>query len=163
MPNCKRKIVRPQDFSKNMDALLRAAKEGRLYIEGPVNYIPSRTEIIREVHSYVNRIQSFTTRKWQPAIDEVWDVILSQDEFLSMLMPGPKTRIFRTFNKYGVMRIIGVLRSFSVYDERYNDSFLCQALENTKEDNAYRSYIGAGFEKRSQLGLMRQILSEIQL
>lgn len=163
MQNKKRRKVCPQDFSDKMEVLLCAAEEGRLFIEEKETGIPSRSQIIEDVRAYVSQIRYCATRQYCDVIDEVWEEIFNHEEFVKMLLPGPKTRRCREFNKYGVMRIIGVLRSFSVYDERYNDTNICQALEHRQNDCSYRCYIGMGFDTRTYLCLMKEILAKINL
>lgn len=159
MQNKKLKKVLPQDLAQNMNALMLAAKEGRLYVDTERKEV-SRTQVINDVRTYVSQIKWLATREWQSAIDDVWEELFSTEEFVGMLMPGKKTRKFRKFNKYGVMRIVGVLRSHNVYDECINDSRLCFELEHTEGDNAYRSYIGMGFEERQMLKKMSEILGK---
>lgn len=89
----------------------------------------------------------------------VWEAIFDEAEFVDMLMPGPKMRKFRDFNKYSVMRLVGVLRSHGVYDECVNDSQMCAALEHTAKDSSYRSYIGLGLESKELRKLVNEVLN----
>ena len=91
----------------------------------------------------------------------MWEAILGEKAFVDLLMPGPKMRKFRDFNKYSVMRLVGVLRSHGVYDECVNDSQLCALLEHTTKDSAYRSYIGLGLESRELRRLLVGLLDAL--
>ena len=145
--------VRPEDF--DVEALLAAAREGRLFVDERKQTV-SREEVKREVRAYVARISPLVTRCYSASIDELWEEILNDDDFVELLMPGDKSRKCRTFNKYNVMRIIGVLREKDVY-ERYSDRKYASLLEQTDRDCSYRSYLGMGLEQRHLLVKIRRI------
>ena len=155
----KLKQVRPEDF--DVEALLAAAREGRLYVDDSKKEV-SRDIIINEVRAYVARISPLVTRRFRSSIDELWEQILSTEEFLLLLTPSCKAKKCREFNKYSVMRIIGVLREKGVY-EYYNDSKYNALLEQTDSDTPYRKYLGMGFEQRHLLREIRNIISQFQL
>ena len=104
----------------------------------------------------------FVTRQYRSSIDDLWDQILSCDDFVSFLTPSSKTRKCQDFNKYNVMCIIGVLRENDVY-ERYSDYKFNAILEQTNKDTPYRKYLGKGLEERHLLVKLRQIVSKYQL
>ena len=153
------KQVSPEDFDVRM--LMQAAREGRLYIEESAR-VYSRSNIINEVRAYVDRINVFVTRPYRSSIDDLWNEILSCDEFIDFLTPSSKTRKCLEFNKYGVMRIIGVLREKDVY-EHYSDRKYVSLLEQTNHDCSYRSYLGMGLDERSMLVIIRQIVAQFKL
>ena len=62
--------VRPEDF--DADALLRAAREGRLFIAPAVEKHP-----LTEVLDYVERIREYATN---PHVREIWEAILSHEQ-----------------------------------------------------------------------------------
>lgn len=153
------KQVRPEDF--DVKALLVAAREGRLYVDESKKEV-SREIIIKEVRAYVGRIKVLVTKEFSSSIDELWDQILSKEEFVVLLTPTCKAKKCRKFNKYSVMRIIGVLREKGVY-EYYNDSKYNALLEQTDKDTPYRKYLGMGFEQRHLLVEIRKIVAQYQL
>jgi len=155
----KLKQVRPEDF--DVKALLAAAREGRLYVDESKKEI-SRDILINEIRAYVGRIQTLVTKDFSSSIDELWEQILSTDDFVEFLTPSNKARKCKVFNKYGVMRIIGVLREKGVY-EYYNDSKYNALLEQTDKDTPYRKYLGMGFEQRHLLLEIREIVAQYQL
>lgn len=110
--------VLPEDF--DVVELWIASCEGRLYLE-PRKV--GRTQIRKEVLLYVDRIRPLVSHIFRPYIDELWEQILACNEFMDYLTPS-KARKFRQFNKYNLMRIIGVLREAGVYepysDRKYN-------------------------------------------
>lgn len=155
----KYKRVRPEDFDAEL--LLAAAREGRLYVDETRNEV-SKEEVIIEVRAYVQRIKVFVTKAFSSSIDDLWEQILSNDDFVTFLTPGCKAKKCRVFDKYNVMRIIGVLREKDVY-ERYSDLKYNALLEQTDKDSPYRKYLGMGLEERHLLVKLRQIVMQFQL
>ena len=153
------KQVRPEDF--DVKTLLAAAREGRLYVDESKKEV-SRDTIIKEVRAYIGRIQTLVTKEFSSSIDDLWEQILSTEEFVVFLTPSSKAKKCREFNKYSVMRIIGVLREKGVY-EYYNDSKYNALLEQTDKDTPYRKYLGMGFEQRHLLMEIRKIVAQYQL
>lgn len=152
------KIVRPEDFDVEM--LLAAAQERRLYIEDNIEEIDSDT-VKSEVRAYVGRIKEFVTPKFSSSIDDLWEKILNTDDFLEFLKKGRGGRKYKAFNKYNLMRIIGVLREKSVYEERSYSKY-SNLLEQTNEDTPYRKYLGMGIEFE-MLKKLREILGSYKL
>lgn len=155
----KLKQVRPEDF--DMKLLLAAAREGRLYIDECKSEV-SREEVIIKVRAYIARIKVFATPKYCPLVDELWEQILATNEFVEFFTPGSRARACRDFDKYNVMRIIGVLREKGVY-EQYSDRKFDAILEPDVKDSPYRRYLGMGIEQRSLLVKLRQIVSCFKL
>jgi len=153
------KQVRPEDF--DVKALMAAAREGRLYVDESKKEV-SRDIIIKEVRAYVERIKVLVTKEFSSSIDDIWEQILSMEDFMQLLTPSRKAKKCRKFNKYSVMRIIGVLREKGVY-EYYNDSKYNALLEQTVKDTPYRKYLGMGLEQRHLLVEIRKIVAQYQL
>ena len=150
------KRVRPEDFDVKM--LMAAAREGRLYVDEREKKV-SRDDVVKEVRAYVERIRVFVTTKYAAVIDELWEQILTDDDFISFFTPGRKARKCRTFDKYNVIRVIGILRTKGVY-EQYSDRRFMAELEQTDNDSSYRSYLGKGIELP---GLLRKIRNLVVL
>lgn len=155
----KLKQVRPEDF--DVEALLAAAREGRLYVDEEKEEV-SRDIVKKEVRAYVERIRTLVTKEFSSSVDELWEQILSTNDFVEFLTPSNKARKCKVFNKYGVMRIIGVLREKGVY-EYYSDSKYNALLEQTDKDTPYRKYLGMGFEQRHLLVEIREFVAKYQL
>ena len=77
---------------------------------------------------------------------------------MKLLMPSAKARKFKAFNKYNVMRIIGVLRNAGVYQANKDLDLVIQ-LEHTDKDNSYRCYIGKGLEQHPLQMELTKLLS----
>ena len=154
------KRVRPEDF--NVELLLLAAREGRLYVDESTK-AASKEEIISEVRAYVGRIKDFVTPEFRPMVNELWEQIFSCDDFITFLTPGKKVRLCLEFDKYNVMRIIGVLREKGVY-QQYSDYKFHALLEQTDKDSSYRKYLGKGIENNQHrlLVKLRQIVAKYE-
>ena len=163
----KRIKIKRQNFRRPVKVLSAhyqlAAREGRLLIKPKERKAPRREEVIESVRAYVSQIDGLAQPNWAERVGMVWEAIFDEGVFVDLLMPGPKMRKFRDFNKYSVMRIVGVLRSHGVYDECVNDSQLCAALEHTAKDSSYRSYIGLGLESRELRRLMVEVINDLTL
>lgn len=153
----KLKQVRPEDF--DVELLMAAAREGRLFVDEPKSTV-SKEEVKREVRAYVARIRVFVTPKFRSSIDELWENIFQCDILMELLAPKPKARKCKTFDKYGVMRIICVLREKGVYEHRSDPQFDA-LLEGQGNDSPYRRYLGQGLEKQCQRVALRHIVEAI--
>jgi hypothetical protein len=148
--------VHPEDFDK--ETLWAAVQEGRVYIEDRSEHV-SKESIKKKVLAYVKQLQPFVTDNFRTCVDDVWEQIFACDELAELLKPTPKARKFRDFNKYNVMRIIGVLRDAGVY-QQCNDSKIDAVLEHAGEDSRYRKYLGMGIEQRPLLKLLKEIVKD---
>ena len=146
--------VRPEDF--DVEALMAAAREGRLFVDEGKKIV-SKEQVRNEVRAYVARIRVFVTPRYRSSVDELWERILACDDFIAFLTPGNKVRKCKEFDKYNVMRIIGVLREHGVY-ELYNDRKYDALLEPDVKDSNYRKYLGKGIDQRGLLLKIRKIV-----
>ena len=153
------KQVRPEDF--DVKALVVATREGRLYVDENKKEV-SRDIVIKEVRAYIGRIKVLVTKEFRLSIDDLWEHILSTEEFVVFLTPSSKTKKCREFNKYNVMRIICVLREKGVYED-FNDTKYNNILEQTDKDTPYRKYLSMGLEQRNLMVKLRQIVTQYQL
>ena len=140
---------------------MEAAREWRLYVDESKKKV-NKQQIIREVRAYAARIGGLVTKEFSSSIDDLWEQILSTDEFVALLTPSSKAKKCREFNKYNVMRIICVLREKGVYKD-LNDSTYNSILEQTDIDTPYRKYLSKGLEQRHLLVKLRQIVAKYQL
>lgn len=143
-----------------MELLMEAAREGRLYVDESIKKV-NKQIIIKEVRAYVARIGGLVTKEFSSSIDDLWEQILSTEEFVAFLTPSSKAKKCRVFNKYSVMRIICVLREKGVYED-LNDSKYNNILEQTDIDTPYRKYLSMGLEQRHLMVKLRQIVAKYQ-
>lgn len=155
----KLKQVRPEDF--DVVALMAAAREGRLFVDEGKKIV-SKAQVIKDVRVYVARIRTFVTNDYEAVVDELWEQILSTELFVEYLMPKPKARLCKEFDKYNVVRIIGVLREKGVY-QYYSDRKYDALLEPDGKESPYRRYMGMGIEEHSLLVKIRKIVEQYQL
>lgn len=87
----KLKQVHPEDF--DVELLLVAAREGRLYVDESRKMV-SKEEVIVKVRAYIERIREFVTPGFRSSVDELWGNILACDEFVTFLTPSNKARMF---------------------------------------------------------------------
>lgn len=151
--------VSPEDF--NVEKLLAAAREGKLYVEESENDF-SEEEIKKEVRAYVARIKVFVTKDFRQSADALWDQILACDELFELMKPTPKAKRCRTFNKYKVVGIIGMLREKGVY-EQYSDRKFDALLEPGCKESPYRRYLGMGVEEYALLVKIRKIVAQFKV
>ena len=153
------KQIRPEDV--NVELIMVAAREGRLYLEEDEKTVSD--EVVKEsVRTYVERIRGCVTSKYQETIDVIWEEILRTNDFLVLLKPSTKARDGRDVNTYNVMRIIGVLHEAGVY-ESYSQRVYDNLLEPTIKDSPYRKYLGKGFDKHSLLIKLLKIINDVKL
>lgn len=153
------KRVRPEDF--DVELLYAAARKGRLYVDEKAP-TPSKEQVKKDVCAYVARINSLVTQRYRLIIDELWNEIFSNEVLMDMMMPKPKARKCKNFDKYSVMRIIGVLRVKGVYEQRSDPQFDA-LLEQPGQDSPYRRYLGQGLEQRAQLLALRHIVETLTI
>ena len=150
------KQVRPEDF--DVEVLMAAAREGRLYIDESKQEV-NKEQVIIKVRAYVGRIKVFVTPKFFSIVDKLWEEIFRCDILMELLMPKPRARKCRGFDKYGVMRIVGVLREKGVYEQR-SDPQYDALFEEESKDSPYRRYLSQGLEKHNQLVALRGIVEQ---
>lgn len=155
--------VTPEEFKTQLDSLMEAAAQGKLYVDVSVNEC-STADVMPKVGQYVAQVDEQATPKWCSKISALWTLILSDPIFQQMLMPKPKARKFRDFDKYSVMRIMGILIAHNVYPEESRQVAFCRALEHfDKRDCCYRSYLGRGFEDRKLLKRLIGYIQQVQV
>ena len=155
----KMKKVRPEDF--DVEALMAAAREGRLYVDEKKKTV-NKEKVKRDVRAYVARISPLVTRRYRSTIDELWNEIFGNNVLMDLMMPKPRAKKFTKFDKYGVMRIVGVLREKGIYEYRSAPQFNA-LLEQPGQDSPYRRYLGQGLEQSSQLLALRSIVESLAI
>lgn len=153
-----RKVVR-EDL-KHMDWFLTAIDEGRVRIEITDDSV-SRHAVINNVRAYVARIEGIVAKKYRDSIKCLWDRLLETDKVADMMMPSARARKCQEFDKYNVVRVIGVLMEHGFYDYR-NQQDIMELLEGNRE-NSYRSYLGKGIDDAKIRRDIRAILEEFEI
>ena len=151
--------VRPEDLYN--EEILLAAQEGRLFIDLKTDTIDRET-INNNVQAYVHRIDSLVTRRFSASIDALWDAIFRHNGLMAVIMPKPRARKCRDFDKYGVARIIGILREKGVY-EQYSDRHFDALLEPDVKESPYRRFLSQGLDNRSLVLAIKDIISNMNV
>lgn len=151
--------VRPEDLYNEQTIL--AAQEGRLFIDLKTDTIDRET-INNNVRAYVHRIDSLVTRRFSASIDALWDAIFRHNGLMAVMKPKPRARKCRDFDKYGVVRIIGILREKGVY-EQYSDRHFDALLESDVKESPYRRFLSQGFDNRSLVLAIRDIVANMDV
>lgn len=147
-----RKVVR-EDL-KHMD-ILGAIEKGMVYIEVPEESV-SRHAVINNVRAYVARIEGIVAKKYQDSINSLWDRLLETDNVVDMMMPSARASKCWEFDKYNVIRLIGVLMEHGFYDYCKQQDVM-EMLEGDRE-NSYRCYLGKGIDDADLGREIRDIL-----
>ena len=149
-----RLLVRPEDLY-SLETLL-AAQSGKLYIDLSAD-THDRNTIQKSIRAYVHRIDSLATKRFSASIDVLWDAIFRHNGLMAVIMPKPRARKCRDFDKYGVARIIGILREKGVY-EQYSDRHFDALLEPDVEDSNFRKYLSMGLDDRQLVLAIKEIV-----
>ena len=153
-----RKVVR-EDL-KHMDWFLTAIDEGRVRIEITDDSV-SRHAVINNVRAYVARIEGIVAKKYRDSINSLWDRLLETDNVVDIMMPSARASKCWEFDKYNVIRLIGVLMEHGFYDYHEQQDIM-EMLEGERE-NSYRSYLGKGIEDAGLRRDIRAILEEFEI
>lgn len=158
---CSHQKVTEKELLGNIDELRQAAREGRLYLV-PKSEEVSRKAVVNNVRTYVKGIETFASKPFKDKVGLVWEEVFKQEVFVDMLMPNPKQKKCRLFNKYTVMRIVGIMREHGVYDERYTARKISAALEGVSHEESYHSFLSRGFKHKKDLSLLLQIINGLR-
>lgn len=131
--------VHPEDY--DAEALMAAAREGRLYIEETDIEAARKRQLNRcqsEALNYVKTIDAYAAPEWQPHIKELWTAIVN-DALIAPKLMRQKGSDKGQLNKYLVTNIVECLMGMNVYQCK---SFLClhKKLEGVdKKNSVYKS------------------------
>ena len=152
-PMAREKLICQEDT--NIEDILQAWHEGRLFIDP--RRCDNKEEVANHIIEYVKRIDSLVTPSYRASIDALWHDILNCKELSSLLMPTGRSG-YDKFNKYGVLRIIGILINNKVYDNRNAMDYFF-LLENSKDkNNKFRPFLGRGINDRNKLLKLKEII-----
>ena len=131
--------VHPEGF--NVETLMAAAREGRLYIDETDNETTLGQQLLqrqREALDYVSAIEEFVVPEWQPHIKSLWTMLLD-DPLFTPLLVLQKGKHQGLLNRYFVTNIVFHLQVLNVY--QCNSLIeLHKKLEGVNEKNSiYKS------------------------
>ncbi len=145
----------------DVEELKKAAAEGRLWVR-PARLEVSREDVKSGVRAYVRRIRHLATPRYSKSIDLLWDELLEDDDLMVLLMPKPHAHKCKEFDKYGVMRLIGVMYNHGVY-KPYSHRRFSALLDPDLKDSIYRKYLGMGIEQRPLLLKVRRLIEQYEV
>ena len=145
--------VRPEDF--DADALLRAAREGRLFIAPTAEKHP-----LTEVLDYVERIREYATN---PHVREIWEAILSHEKLAPLFYLTRYSSQRGQINWYRVTAVVCLLQENGVYRKDIAAVQLHLCLERASKRN--KRYTGKDryLLERPELLIVRQIVKDFSL
>ena len=125
--------VRPEDFDVEM--LLAAAREGRLFLEEKSESAEETLARCRqEALAYVKPIEAFASDEWAPYIYKVWEAIVCEDAFATNLVIK-KGRMRGQLNRYFITAIVVIMRESGLYQREVPAVKLHVLMEKTEVKN----------------------------
>lgn len=125
--------VRPEDFDVEM--LLAAAREGRLFLEEKSESAEETLARCRqEALAYVKPIEAFASDEWAPYIYKVWEAIVCEDAFATNLVIK-KGRMRGQLNRYFITAIVVIMRESGLYQREVPAVKLHVLMEKTEVRN----------------------------
>lgn len=97
----------------------------------------------QELMEYVMRIMPLVAEGIRDGYTKVWRLLL-RDEAVSDYLLHTKDSDFKSFNKYKIHGILGVMKEKGVFKPKTTDIKIAMLLEKTNNDTKYRSYISSG-------------------
>lgn len=165
----KLKRVRIEDF--DVEALRRAAREGRLFIAHGEGASPTscgtgdetaaarRERSVAEIHSYVDRISEYSTTSH---VHEIWERILSDDRLSPLFFFTRYTKNRGLVNWYRVTAVVCLLRDNGVYRNDITAVRLHQQLEGSNRRNNRYTGMGRYLLDHGQILIVRGIIKEMR-
>ena len=145
--------VRPEDF--DTDALLRAAREGRLFIQ-PVCHEQPLTDVL----DYVERIRKYATNTH---VREIWEAILNHEQLAPLFRFNRYAATRGQINWYRVTAMVCLLREKGVYRQDMTAVQLHLHLEGTTCRTTLYTGMSRYLLERRELSAVRQILDKFSL
>ena len=145
--------VRPEDF--DADALLRAAREGRLFIAPAVEKHP-----LTEVLDYVERIREYATN---PHVREIWEAILSHEQLAPLFYLDRYASKRGQINWYRVTAVVCLLQEKGVYRQDIAAVQLHLCLERASKRNGRYTGSNKYSPAKAEILIVRQIVKNFSL
>ena len=148
------KQVHPEDF--NVKTLMAFAREGRLYVDTSKKAV-SKEQVVKEVRAYVARIREFVTNNYCLSLDELWEQILNNDEFLNF-MTMKNGSLVGHMNRYTVTNLVYRMQNLGVYSQDVSMLTLHLKLEKTTKRNKYYNSSGNYSLPREARAFLKELL-----
>lgn len=150
----RKKVVTMSDLKES--AFIKAVKSGNVFM-----FVEEKDEDkdlrIHAVMDYIEQISELADKEAYPNVNELWNIIL-HDEMFEKEFEVKKCNSKDVFNKYGVMKFVGVMYELNVYTCK-SKTVLHNMLENTEVRTPYYSSMSQGLNHKL-LKYLKGILKE---
>lgn len=150
--------VLPEDF-ENMDSLLRAAQEGRLFIAAPTPPVETTEQRIDEILAYVDRISPYALNG---NVREIWTAILHDEQLQPLFFLTRYSRTRGQVNWYRVTVMVCLLHEQGVYRQDMKAVELHCLLEGSKRRTNRYSGMSRYQLERSEIRVIKRILAQFE-
>lgn len=122
----------PEEF----DAVLlkKLAEEGRVYVDMPK--VVDEGAYLKDVLNYVSAIKEFASDEWKNKIDDLWQMIVEDEDFSCFLMMQ-KGKDAGGMNRYAVTSIVYRMKNRGIYRNDVSMLALHLRLECVNQKNKY--------------------------
>ena len=150
--------VLPEDF-ENLESLLRAAHEGRLFIATPTPSIETVEQRIDEILAYVDRISPYALNGHVHAI---WEAILHDEQLQPLFFLTRYSRKRGQVNWYRVTAMVCLLHEQGVYRQDMKAVQLHCLLEGSEHRTNYYSGMSRYQLEWPQIRIIKRILTQFK-
>ena len=148
--------VLPEDF-KDMEGLLRAAHEGRLFMVPPTPSAESAEQRIAEILTYVDRLSPYALNA---QVHEIWVSILHDEQLQPLFFLNRYSRTRGQVNWYRVTVVVCLLHEQGVYRQDMKAVQLHCLLEGSEHRTNYYSGMSRYLLERSEIRVVKRILAQ---
>ena len=148
--------VLPEDF-KDMEGLLRAAHEGRLFMVPPTPSAESTEQRIAEILAYVDRLSPYALNA---QVHEIWVSILHDEQLQPLFFLNRYSRTRGQVNWYRVTAVVCLLHEQGVYRQDMKAVQLHCLLEGSEHRTNYYSGMSRYLLERSEIRVVKRILRQ---
>ena len=148
--------VLPEDF-KDMEGLLRAAHEGRLFMVPPTPSAESAEQRIAEILAYVDRLSPYALNA---QVHEIWVSILHDEQLQSLFFLTRYSRKCGQVNWYRVTVVVCLLHEQGVYRQDMKAVQLHCLLEGSEHRTNYYSGMSRYLLERPEIRVVKRILAQ---
>lgn len=148
--------VLPEDF-KDMEGLLRAAHEGRLFIVPPTPSADTTEQRIAEILAYVDRLSPYALNA---QVHEIWTAILQDEQLQPLFFLTRYSRKCGQVNWYRVTVVVCLLHEQGVYRQDMKAVQLHCLLEGSEHRTNYYSGMSRYLLDQPEIRVVKRILAQ---
>lgn len=150
--------VLPEDF-ENLESLLRAAQEGRLFIAAPTPSVETTEQRIDEILAYVDRISPYALNGHVHAI---WEAILHDEQLQPLFFLTRYQQTRGQVNWYRVTAVVCLLHEQGVYRQEVSAVQLHCLLEGSERRTNRYSGMSRYQLEWPQVRIIKRILTQFK-